>query len=421
MKLINSRYCLVLFLRLLAFVVSAQENVKIAVISDVHFFSEKLAPTDKAMQLYEEQTGRNIPILHEILDTVLNRISKENPDFLFISGDITNHGERQSHLDFVSKLQPLREKGTRIFVIPGNHDINIPNSKKYTDTENLSTESVSAKEFTEIYRDFGYEAALKRDDASLSYLAKLNNNTHLLCFDTNRYAEHKTNSISSGRILPETMQWALDILREAQEKNVTVLGLMHHGLVEHMPYQSTFFAAYLIDVWQKNAQILADAGLKIVFTGHFHSNDASSYTSPSGNIITDVETGSLSQYPFPYRVAEIKANSLQITSHFIESIAGLPNLAEVYREKFKTNAAIAAEARLKNIGLPLLGETKKSLTELISQMTVLHAAGDEAPDKEMQKAIENLAEIFNSNEVDFSFQLDFPPEDNRLIIDLKNQ
>ncbi|HBK33264.1 MAG TPA: metallophosphoesterase, partial [Porphyromonadaceae bacterium] len=60
-------------------------------------------------------------------------------------------------------------------------------------------------------------------------------------------------------------------------------GMMHHGLVEHMPYQAVFFGDYLVDGWQDAAQQLADRGLKVVFTGHFHSNDVSSFTSSAGN------------------------------------------------------------------------------------------------------------------------------------------
>ncbi len=48
-----------------------------------------------------------------------------------VTGDITNHGERQSHLGFIEKLRLLQNQGTRILVIPGNHDINIPDTKAY--------------------------------------------------------------------------------------------------------------------------------------------------------------------------------------------------------------------------------------------------------------------------------------------------
>ena len=69
------------------------------------------------------------------------------------------------------------------------------------------------------------------------------------------------------------MEWAFSVLREAEAKGIIVLGMMHHGLVEHMPYQSAFFPAYLVEEWELHAELLADAGMPLIFTGHFHSND----------------------------------------------------------------------------------------------------------------------------------------------------
>jgi predicted MPP superfamily phosphohydrolase len=289
------------------------EPIKIAVVSDVHYLSSQLAGKGTALEKYETATGRNTEDLHAVLDKVISDLLDECPDILLIPGDITNNGEKQSHLDFKEKLLPLTKNGTQVFVVPGNHDINVPTAKKYIGDKAEPVESVSAEEFAAIYSDFGYGKVVKRDTASLSYLAFINDSLWLLCFDTNRYNEYRTSSISSGRILPQTLNWALDILHEAKEKNIDVIGMMHHGLVEHMPYQSAFFSEYLIDDWKKNAEILADNGLKIVFTGHFHANDITSFTSPAGNTITDVETGSLAQYPFPYRLILLENNTLKIT------------------------------------------------------------------------------------------------------------
>lgn len=413
---------LFVFLFFVSFKILASEPVKIAVITDLHYFSSQLADDEKARQNFENATGRNIAVLHEVLDTVMARIKAEKPDYLLVSGDITHHGERQSHLDFAEKLKCLQQNGIKTLVVPGNHDINIPNAKKYTGNDILPTQLVSAAEFIEIYRDFGYGSALKRDTASLSYLTELNSDTWLLCFDTNRYAEHQTSSISGGRILPQTMAWALNMLREAKEKNITVLGMMHHGLVEHMPYQSTFFAAYLIDDWQKNAEILADAGLKVVFTGHFHANDATSFTSPSGNTITDVETGSLSQYPFPYRLMTLEGKRLAIDTHLIKSISGIPDLQEKYRLKMEIFARKAIGAQLAHMSIPISDDAREALVELLTQIDILHVGGDEQLDDSTRKAVRQFAEILGDDDFDIeSFQLDFPPADNRLVIELNKR
>ncbi|MEA5061920.1 MAG: metallophosphoesterase [Petrimonas sp.] len=409
----------ILFLTLFfSLTASASGPLKIGVISDIHFLSKELTAQGDALAAYEGTTGRNIRDSHEVLDSVLLKFQKERIDILLISGDLTNHGERQSHLDLIEKLKSIQRNGTKVFVVPGNHDVNIPDSKAYTGEKPVLVKSISREEFAEWYAPFGYGNALKRDDSSLSYIAEINENTWLLCFDTNRYAEYKTTSISGGRILPSTMDWALDILREAKAKNITVLGMMHHGLVEHMPYQSTFFAEYLIEEWEKNAGILADAGLKVMFTGHFHSNDISLFTSPSGNTIYDVETASLAIYPFAYRTMELIDGKLSIDTHFVTSVSGNPDLAAQSRSQLETVTRRVAKNRIKNLGVSFPVQTEDALVKLIVKMNLMHVRGDEAPDEEMKEAIREFAGLLDSEEIDSDFQLDFPPTDNRLVIDL---
>lgn len=398
----------------------ASEPLKIAVVADVHFLSDKLADESSGAYLaYRETTGRDLAVLHRVLDTVLYDLKTDKVDVLLIPGDLTNHGERQSHLDFIEKLKPLQQNGTRIFVVPGNHDIHIPDAKAYLGEKTQSVETVSAKEFEQLYASFGYGNALKKDTASLSYLAEIDKETWLLCFDTNRYAEHIATSISGGRILPQTLAWALDILREAEEKNIAVLGMMHHGLVEHLPYQSSFFANYLVTDWQKNAEILADAGLKVIFTGHFHANDISAFVSPAGNTVMDVETASLVQYPFAYRVMELGNSGLSIDTRFITAIDGEPDLETVYRKKSETVARRVVRNRLTSLEMSLPETMLDALTGVIVRMSLLHMHGDENPDEEMKNAVRNFAQLLGCDEADSDFQFDFPPADNQLVIELR--
>ena len=404
---------------LLTFSISAQQSLKIAVISDTHYLSPKLASTGTALQNFESATGRKTKELHQVLSQVFSNLQTYQPDILLITGDITNNGERDSHTDFAGILKPLAKNGTRIFVVPGNHDVNVPNAKAFIDDKPTPTSNISAKEFEQIYDPYGYGKATKRDSASLSYLAELNDSTWLLGIDSNRYKEHTTTTISGGRIHPETMQWALEVLQEAKSKSILVIGMMHHGLVEHMPYQATFMPNYLIEDWQNNAEILADNGLQIMFTGHFHSNDITLLTTPKGNTIYDIETGSLAGYPFPYRLMTLQNKRLTIKSFFIDSIPSNPNLQEEYRLKTEKTARRIALSKIESMSLPIPEEMKNTLIDLIVKMQILHMKGDEKMDAEMLQMIEQLNELVGDPNADFSsFKLDFPPADNFVEIEL---
>lgn len=413
------RIILLLLSILISWTSYSQQPLKIAVISDTHYLSAKLAKDSDALERYETATSRKIEDLHQVLSQVITKIELYNPDILLVAGDITNHGERESHIDFVSKLKLMSENGTRVFVVPGNHDVNIPNAKAYIGDKPTATPSISAEEFEQIYAPFGYANAIKRDTASLSYLAAVNDSVWLLGIDSNKYTEHTTSSISAGRIRSTTMNWILGILEEANSKDILVMGMMHHGLVEHMPYQSTFMPDYLIDNWQSNAEILADNGLKVIFTGHFHSNDITLLTTPKGNRIFDIETGSLAGYPFPYRVMTLENNKLNIESYFIDSILNNRNLQKEYRNKSEKIGRRIAQSKINAMDLPIPTDLKNTLTELLVKMQILHMKGDEKVDNEMKQMIEQLNELLGGTEADInSFELDFPPADNFVEIEL---
>lgn len=398
----------------------SQQPLKIAVISDIHYLSSKIAQPSESLENFETATDRDIEDLHAVLNCVISNLHNNAPDLLLIAGDLTNNGERDSHIDFAAQLKPLANKGTRILVVPGNHDVGVPNAKAYTTDTPTPTSNVSAQEFEQIYAPYGYADAIKRDSSSLSYLAEINDSTWMLCIDSNRYKEYKTTTISSGRIHKETMRWALEILKEAKLKGVFVLGMMHHGLVEHMPYQSVFFSDYLIENWENDAQVLADNGLQVVFTGHFHSNDITLLTSPNGNTIYDIETGSLAGYPFPYRLVTLQNNTLQIETKFVESIPSKLNLEEEYFQKAEKAINRIAYSKIESLSLPIPMELKDVFVDLIVKMQLLHIKGDEKLDKDMLQMIERLSKIVGDPDADYSsFELDFPPADNFLEIELR--
>jgi len=392
------------------------DSLKIALLSDIHYLSPALYDTGEALAAQEQAAGRHFYDQQMVLDKVWGDLLQEKPGVLLISGDLTHHGERQSHLELVARLEALEREGIRVLVVPGNHDINIPNAVAYRGNKTEPVESITKDEFAALYEPLGYGEAMARDEASLSYVAALDEQHWLLCFDSNRYEEHTTGSITAGRIKPQTMEWAFSVLREAEAKGIIVLGMMHHGLVEHMPYQSAFFPAYLVEEWERHAELLADAGMPLIFTGHFHSNDITRYDAPSGKSIYDVETASLAHYPFAWRMMTLDKGSLALESHFVTSLSGNSNLEEEARQRLEMVTRRVAESRLKGLGVSLPEELMPLLTDLMVKLNMKHVKGDEKADPEMMLALRVFASYLG-NEIeakDFSF--DLPPEDNNMVI-----
>ncbi|HCC86303.1 MAG TPA: metallophosphoesterase [Porphyromonadaceae bacterium] len=394
----------------------AADSLRIALISDLHYLSPTLYDRGEALTSYEERSGRQFEQQQRVLDQLWADLLKEKPDLLLISGDLTHHGERQSHLDLVARLQSLEREGIRVVVVPGNHDINIPNAFAYRGEKPTPVESITKDAFAQLYDPFGYGEALVRDEASLSYLISLDEQHWLLCFDSNRYEEHTTGSITAGHIKPQTLEWALSLLRDADERGITVLGMMHHGLVEHMPYQSAFFPGYLVDEWERHAELLADAGMPLIFTGHFHSNDITRFTSAAGNKIDDIETASLAQYPYAWRMMTLEEGSLAVESHFVTSLPGNADLEQEAMDRLEVATRRVAESRLKGLGFPIPDELMPLLTDLIVKLNLKHVKGDEKADPEMMLSLRMFASYLG-DEVDLqNFSFDFPPTDNNVEI-----
>lgn len=396
--------------------VLADEPIKIGVITDTHYLSEKLMDDGYALQDYVQMSGKNIKDAPAVLDKVLDDYLHSDIQVLLVSGDMTKDGEKQSHLDFVNKLKPLQNKGVKIFVIPGNHDINMPGAVEFKGNKALPVPNVTPEDFTDIYASCGYNSALLRDTASLSYVASLDTHTWLVAIDAARYKEYKTRSISGGKISADTEKWIVEVLDEARLQNVNVIGMMHWGLTEHIVYQSVFFKDYLVDDWKRFANLFADKGMKAVFTGHFHSNDISAFTSDKGNTIYDIETGTLSGYPFSYRFVELSEKGMDIKTKNVTSLPDNPALAVDDKQRMQFLSHKLTIQKLKGMGYNLPDDVLNQFADVLSQIFVLHLYGDEKPDEKLKQSMLRLSKVMDSPMDIEELHVDFPPADNNVRI-----
>lgn len=397
---------------------SSVDSIQIGVISDPHYVRDDLLTDSVYVQNYLKMSGKDIQHVSPVLTQILEEYKNSNIDVLLIPGDMTEYGDKQSHIRFREKLQPLIDKGVKIFVIPGNHDINIPKVVQVADNKSLRLEQTTPKEFAEIYADCGYKNALKRDTMSLSYVAELDKKTWLLAIDASMYQDYTTETLSSGRIQPETETWIMHVFEEAKEQNIKLVGMMHYGLVEHFPMQSFLFKDYLVRDWERFASLFADKGMKTMFTGHFHANDITEYKSESGNKVYDIETGSLITYAYPYRFVELTDVGFKVTTKNIESLPNDPDLSVRNRALMKERARILATEIIKSKGIHIPEKTMNAIADLASEIFVQHLKGDEKMDSQMRETINGL---IKEMEVPIplssdSFEFDFYPADNNVEI-----
>ncbi len=241
-----------------------------------------------------------------IIDQFLKECA-ENPNcqFVLVTGDLATHGR-----DYVSEHEAVaakfrkfeQETGKQVYVINGNHD-------------NAKDKPVDHKKFTEIYHEFGYDEALSTDKGTCSYSANLNDEYTLVALDTcdERYRVVPNNDVTR-------MDWAVKQIKAAKKQGKKVIMIMHHNLLEHNPFQKLNEKNYVVNTPYSFAGLLADLGVKLVFSGHTHCNNVKSYTSFLGNTIYDFSMSSLGNFPAEYKYFNVSDSEINYETKKINHI-----------------------------------------------------------------------------------------------------
>jgi 3',5'-cyclic AMP phosphodiesterase CpdA len=179
----------------------AMPFMKIAVMSDIHFLDQTLlknnASEGAAFQTYLNYDQKLIEFSEPILKEAISEILAAKPDILLIPGDLTKDGEKVCHLAMAKFLKEISDQGIKVFVVPGNHDINNPEAVAYDGNNSSPTPSISANDFANIYSGFGYMNAISRDNNSLSYICEPFNKVWILGIDDCKYYLNETGGLAN--------------------------------------------------------------------------------------------------------------------------------------------------------------------------------------------------------------------------------
>ena len=273
---------------------------KIVVATDMHYFAEKLAGNrcDSFVGMARGGDGRVLEYGWEVMDAFLDDMKKEDPDLLILSGDLTLDGEKASHEELAELLEGLSEAGIEVAVIPGNHDINNPDARRYTADGAEKVESITADEFRDIYADFGYVAADSRDPASLSYLYKIDSANWVLMLDSCQY--EPKNEVG-GMIRRETYEWMEPILEEAEREGARVISVSHHNLLDE---SKIYVEDCTIEHSEELVDRLEEEDIPLFLSGHLHVQHYMRNEEDRG--IYEIVTSSLSTPPCQYGVLEYR-------------------------------------------------------------------------------------------------------------------
>lgn len=293
---------------------------RVMVISDPHVIPSSLlqpgTAADEMLDAGRKMLDLSEPAFLALLDTAI----AYQPDLLLIPGDLTKDGERSSHTWMSSKLALLEEEhGIKTLLIPGNHDINNPNSYSYIGDQKTKVGNINDADFDSFY---AAQMGSIRDVESHSYVSEPFPGVTILAID-GTHADAGTGWISAN-----TLNWLLGQADAAVAKGNLVIAMCHWQLIDHVDMMSEFMAATQLMDAASVAQALAEHKVHLVLTGHFHVNGAS--TKYFGNdSIVEVTTGAPVAYPCPYRWLQISADRSTVTVS-TEDIRALDTIADMH-------------------------------------------------------------------------------------------
>lgn len=309
-------------------------QTKIAVITDTHVIAPELLINGggTAWQNEVDNDRKLIDYSQEVFDYLVDKFKTDKPDLLLISGDLTKDGEKVSHQYVVNGLNELKAAGVKVYVIPGNHDIDNGNAKSFNGNSTTQVENINSATFASMYADYGYTDT-ERDPNSLSYACEPIKGLVLLGIDSH-----------GGSLSDATLNWVCQQANKAWKEGKQVIAMMHHPLMPHILMADKLISTYCIANYETVRNRLADAGVRVILTGHMHITDnAMDKNADLTKEIYDLNTGSVISYPCDYRIMTLSEDmqTLDITT---ESITTLPS-----NSKFSATAKTRLENSIEKL------------------------------------------------------------------------
>lgn len=326
--------------------------MKFAVISDVHYIAPETIIND------EKSTINSTVSRHALYEAA----SQDDIDTILITGDLTDHGDRTSHLALIEILRDIRKKGKRIFVTTATHDFyhnrmytrrrgdtdaefnDKPWERPYFDPEKedlhkymkncagrdkplpVLEECCTPGELWEMYREFGRDEACSVSDESYSYCVDLDEDTRCLMLNDNFRNVEALHDISVT-YSPACFKWIKENVDKAKKDGKFIFICTHHPLLPPSP-------AYRVGAGNRDMRspysvhTLADIGINLAFTGHTHFSDVGFAESSKGNLLCDISTPSVRYYPPRYRIVDLDGKNHRISCKCIS--VSKPDEPDIY-------------------------------------------------------------------------------------------
>lgn len=284
-------------------------QLKLAVVSDMHYYSPSLGVSGSA---YEARSGSDMKCLAEtggICDAAFDVIAKSGCDAVLMVGDLTNDGEKVSHIEFERKIKKLAES-IPVYVIYATHDwCSDGNAASYDgDMKLYGVETMTRSELRELYAPYGAKGALSEfvcENGSSSYCARIKPGFRLLGLNDDQ------NGKGRGGFSEEHLRWIEDMVREAKDAGDDIIAMEHHLILP--TFSRLVNKSMMIGDADDVVSAFAGAGLEFVFTGHSHMQRVQEKDG-----LYQINIGSLTGWPAPITYFTLDSEKAEIHVEYLD-------------------------------------------------------------------------------------------------------
>lgn len=289
--------------------------IKLAFIADLHHYSEKLGNTGRAYELREGSDQKCLKETGVIIDAAFEEFLSNDTYAVCVAGDITNDGEKACHDEIYEKFRLFAEK-KKLYVITSTHDwCSDKNPRRFDGNEIFhDVETLTPTDLTEYYSVFGERDEISAFETPLGLRSR--------CFQVSDklrlLAVHDDCDGSGGKsgYSEAHLSWMVNELKKAENDGCKVIAMEHHLLLH--PFCRFINSGQSIADNFEVASVLADNGLRLMFTGHSHMQRTTEFISESSNKITQVNLGALTGHPGAVTYVSFDGENAEIDVKFID-------------------------------------------------------------------------------------------------------
>lgn len=301
-------------------------RLSLYVLTDTHYLSEKM--WEECEHINNREMGDQIAIKSTpyILRSFFKKIAEDKEtEYVLITGDLINNGDRISHLDFIEELKILTDAGKKVFVTGATHDYaglgddeNFFRPVRYLKDGCVDAERVYKTELPSLYFDFGHKYADSIDEESGSYSVGFPGGFRLIAIYDNG------NGRSHCGLFDKGFLWLENEIKKANEKKEWVFLAVHHPVLPPWPVYKEIAEFELFGGYERLRKIMCENSVNVIFTGHTHIHGIKKFEDEQGRFFYDVTTSALPSAEGRMRKVVFDKNkgTCEITSLKIDEIEG---------------------------------------------------------------------------------------------------